>query len=113
MAVLSVAGVVSTRGAPKKLGSSPDITHALRELLTSAYIVAEIQNMCNEKQIRLRISIFSITQHKKCEYRQNNSAISVIALFHPTFIVENITNTYQRTLQGSRMGKYDSLKLLG
>ena len=84
MAVLSVAGVVSTRGAPKKLGSSPDITHALRELLTSAYIVAEIQNMCNEKQIRLRISIFSITQHKKCEYRQNNSAISVIALFHPT-----------------------------
>ena len=33
----------------KRLGSSPDVTHALRELLTSTYIVTIIQNMCNKK----------------------------------------------------------------
>ena len=51
MAVLRVAGVSSTCGAPKKLGSSPDVTHAHRELLTSANIVANKQNMRNEKVI--------------------------------------------------------------
>lgn len=52
MAVLSVAGVFTTCGAPKRLGSSPDVIHAPRELLTSACIVAEIQNMCNQKMKR-------------------------------------------------------------
>ena len=49
MAVLSVAGVTITCGAPKKLGSSPDVTHALREFLTSTCIVADIQNLRNKK----------------------------------------------------------------
>ena len=49
MAVLSVAGVSPPAAHLKRLGSSPDVTHAPRELLTSTNIVADIYNLCNKK----------------------------------------------------------------